>query len=332
MNSNYSSDSIKVLKGLEAVRKRPGMYIGDTDDGSGLHQMIYEVLDNSIDEALAGYCTDIEVILNADATVTITDNGRGIPIDLHKTEKVPAAQLIMTELHAGGKFDQNSYKVSGGLHGVGVSVVNALSEFLILEINRDGKIYNLEFNNGVVTKKLNEIGVSPKDKEKFFTGTKITFLPTEKIFKNIDFNFKTIEKRLRELAFLNTGVSINLIDKRKSEEININFKFDGGIKEYVKFLNEGKNVIHNNPISFKGEKNNISIECSLQWTDSYHENTICFTNNIVQRDGGTHLAGFRGALTRSIVNYINKNTKNSNNITGDDAREGLTCIISAKLP
>ncbi len=332
MNNNYSSDSIKVLKGLEAVRKRPGMYIGDTDDGSGLHQMIYEVLDNSIDESLAGYCDKIDVILNTDGTVTISDNGRGIPVDLHKTEKIPAAELIMTELHAGGKFDQNSYKVSGGLHGVGVSVVNALSEFLILEINRDGKIYNLEFNNGVVTKKLNEIGVSPKDKEKFFTGTKITFLPTEKIFKNIDFNFKTIEKRLRELAFLNTGVSINLIDKRKSEEININFKFDGGIKEYVKFLNEGKNVIHNNPISFKGEKNNISIECSLQWTDSYHENTICFTNNIVQRDGGTHLAGFRGALTRSIVNYINKNTKNSNNITGDDAREGLTCILSAKLP
>ena len=332
MNNNYSSDSIKVLKGLEAVRKRPGMYIGDTDDGSGLHQMIYEVLDNSIDESLAGYCDKIDVILNTDGTVTISDNGRGIPVDLHKTEKIPAAELIMTELHAGGKFDQNSYKVSGGLHGVGVSVVNALSEYLILEINRDGKTYNLEFNNGSVTKKLNEVGDSPKDKEKFFTGTKITFLPTKTIFKNIEFNFKTIEKRLRELAFLNTGVSINLVDKRKSEEIHINFKYDGGIKEYVKFLNEGKNVIHANPISFSGEKNNISIECSLQWTDSYHENTICFTNNIVQRDGGTHLAGFRGALTRSIVNYINKNTKNSNNITGDDAREGLTCIISTKLP
>ena len=270
--------------------------------------------------------------MNTDGTVTISDNGRGIPVDLHKTEKIPAAELIMTELHAGGKFDQNSYKVSGGLHGVGVSVVNALSEYLILEINRDGKTYNLEFNNGSVTKKLNEVGDSPKDKEKFFTGTKITFLPTKTIFKNIEFNFKTIEKRLRELAFLNTGVSINLVDKRKSEEIHINFKYDGGIKEYVKFLNEGKNVIHANPISFSGEKNNISIECSLQWTDSYHENTICFTNNIVQRDGGTHLAGFRGALTRSIVNYINKNTKNSNNITGDDAREGLTCIISTKLP
>ena len=332
MNSNYSSDSIKVLKGLEAVRKRPGMYIGDTDDGSGLHQMIYEVLDNSIDESLAGYCDYIEVILNSDGTVTVTDNGRGIPVDLHKTEKIPAAQLIMTELHAGGKFDQNSYKVSGGLHGVGVSVVNALSESLILEINRDGKIYNLEFGNGAVTKKLNIIGDSNKKQNKFSTGTKITFLPTKEIFKNIEFNFKTIEKRLRELAFLNTGININLIDRRQSKEVNINFKYDGGIKEYVKFLNQTKNAINIDPISFRGEKNNISVECSLQWTDSYHENTICFTNNIIQRDGGTHLAGFRGALTRSIVNHINKNTKNSNNITGDDAREGLTCIISVKLP
>ncbi len=332
MNTEYSSESIKVLKGLEAVRKRPGMYIGDTDDGSGLHQMIYEVLDNSIDEALAGYCDNVQVVLNVDGTVTVSDNGRGIPVDIHKTEKIPAAQLIMTELHAGGKFDQNSYKVSGGLHGVGVSVVNALSEFLILEINRDGKTYNLEFNNGTLTKKLSVIGESIKNNNNYFTGTKITFLPTKNIFKNIEFNFKTIEKRLRELAFLNTGVSINLIDKRQSDEININFKYDGGIKEYVKFINEGKNVINSTPLSFRGEKNNITIECSLQWTDSYHENTICFTNNIVQRDGGTHLAGFRGALTRSIVNHINKNTKNSNNITGDDAREGLTCIISVKLP
>ena len=333
MNDNvYSSDSIKVLKGLEAVRKRPGMYIGDTDDGSGLHQMIYEVLDNSIDEALAGFCNNIEVILNPDGTVCVSDNGRGIPVDLHKTEKIPAAQLIMTELHAGGKFDQNSYKVSGGLHGVGVSVVNALSEHLILEINRDGKIYVMEFSNGSVTKELSTIGESEKHGSKVFTGTKITFLPTTKIFKNIDFNFKTIEKRLRELAFLNTGISIDLIDKRQSKETKINFKYEGGIKEYVKFINEGKNVIHKDPISFSGHKNNISVECSLQWTDNYHENTICFTNNITQRDGGTHLAGFRGALTRSIVNYVNKNIKSSNNITGDDAREGLTCIISVKLP
>tara|TARA_X000000950_G_scaffold247115_1_gene305185 strand:+ start:3713 stop:6172 length:2460 start_codon:yes stop_codon:yes gene_type:complete len=332
MNSEYSSDSIKVLKGLEAVRKRPGMYIGDTDDGSGLHQMIYEVLDNSIDEALAGFCDKIEVILNADGTATITDNGRGIPVDLHKTEKIPAAQLIMTELHAGGKFDQNSYKVSGGLHGVGVSVVNALSETLILEINRDGNIYNIEFENGIVSNELNVIGKSIKINNDFFTGTKITFLPTNKIFKDVNFNLKTIEKRLRELAFLNTGISIFLSDKRQSDEKSINFKYDGGIKEYVKYLNKGKNTINSNPIFFHGEKNNISIECSLQWTESYHENTICFTNNIIQRDGGTHLAGFRGALTRSIVNYINKSTKNSSNITGEDAREGLTCIISVKLP
>ena len=332
MNSEYSSDSIKVLKGLEAVRKRPGMYIGDTDDGSGLHQMIYEVLDNSIDEALAGFCDKIEVILNADGTATITDNGRGIPVDLHKTEKIPAAQLIMTELHAGGKFDQNSYKVSGGLHGVGVSVVNALSENLILEINRDGKIYNIEFENGIVTKELNIIGNSNTINNKLFTGTKITFLPTNKIFKDINFNFKSIEKRLRELAFLNTGISIYFTDKRQSEEKKLHFKYDGGIKEYVKYLNEGKNLINSEPIFFYAQKNNISVECSLQWTDSYHENTICFTNNIIQRDGGTHLAGFRGALTRSIVNYINKNTKNSNNISGEDAREGLTCIISVKLP
>ncbi len=332
MNSEYSSDSIKVLKGLEAVRKRPGMYIGDTDDGSGLHQMIYEVLDNSIDEALAGFCNKIEVILNADGTATITDNGRGIPVDLHKTEKIPAAQLIMTELHAGGKFDQNSYKVSGGLHGVGVSVVNALSENLVLEINRDGKIHNIEFENGIVSKPLKVTGKSEKINNEYFTGTKITFLPTTKIFKDINFDFKVIEKRLRELAFLNTGISIFLTDKRHSKDKTINFKYEGGIKEYVKYLNEGKNLINPNPIFFNGEKNNISIECSLQWTDSYHENTICFTNNIIQRDGGTHLAGFRGALTRSIVNYVNKNTKNSNNITGEDAREGLTCIISVKLP
>ncbi|MDC2979325.1 DNA topoisomerase (ATP-hydrolyzing) subunit B [Pelagibacteraceae bacterium] len=332
MNSEYSSESIKVLKGLEAVRKRPGMYIGDTDDGSGLHQMIYEVLDNSIDESLAGYCKNIQVILHPDGTVTVSDDGRGIPVDIHKTEKVPAAQLIMTELHAGGKFDQNSYKVSGGLHGVGVSVVNALSEFLELEINRDGKVYQMEFKNGVVSKKLDSIGVSEKINNQYFTGTKIRFLPTKNIFKNIQFNFKTIEKRLRELAFLNTGISIDLIDKRQSDEINMNFKYDGGIKEYVKYINEGKNIINNEPVSFEGEKNNIVIECAMQWTDSYHENTICFTNNITQRDGGTHLAGFRGALTRSIVNYINKNVKNAGNITGDDSREGLTCIISVKLP
>ncbi len=333
MNSNtYSSDSIKVLKGLEAVRKRPGMYIGDTDDGSGLHQMIYEVVDNSIDEALAGHCDKIEVHLNSDGTITVNDNGRGIPIDTHKSEGVSAAQLIMTELHAGGKFDQNSYKVSGGLHGVGVSVVNALSENLKLIINRDGKIYKIEFENGAVKNELELIGESEKFNNKYFTGTSITFLPSNKTFKNIDFNFSTVEKRLRELAFLNTGVNINLKDKRSTETKELNFKYDGGINEYVQFINKGKNTIINNPIFFIADKNNVSVECSLQWTDSYHENTLCFTNNIIQRDGGTHLAGFRGALTRSIVNYINKNSKISANVTGDDAREGLTCIISVKLP
>ena len=331
-NNTYSSESIKVLKGLEAVRKRPGMYIGDTDDGSGLHQMIYEVVDNSIDEALAGYCDLIEVSLNSDGTITVTDNGRGIPVDIHKSEGVSAAQLIMTELHAGGKFDQNSYKVSGGLHGVGVSVVNALSENLELTINRDGKIYNINFENGVVKNELKSTGESEKLNNTFFTGTSITFLPSNNIFKNIDFNFNTIEKRLRELAFLNTGINIVLKDKRSKDTKEITFKYDGGIREYVKFLNKGKNNINSEPIFFTSTKNQVSVECALQWTDSYHENTLCFTNNITQRDGGTHLAGFRGALTRSVVNYINKNYKNTSNITGDDAREGLTCIISVKLP
>ncbi len=329
---NYSSDSIKVLKGLDAVKKRPGMYIGDTDDGSGLHQMIYEVVDNSIDEALAGFCSDISVILNADGTITVLDNGRGIPVDIHKSEGVSAAQLIMTELHAGGKFDQNSYKVSGGLHGVGVSVVNALSEYLDLEINRDGKVFSMKFADGKISEELKQVGESDKVGEIFFTGTKITFLPSSKIFKNIYFNFKTIEKRLRELAFLNTGVNIKLIDKRASKEVSLSFSYEGGINEYVKYLNEGKNTIHNKPIFFSSSKNNVNVECSLQWTDSYHENTLCFTNNISQRDGGTHLAGFRGALTRSVVNYVNKNLKGGQGITGDDTREGLTCVISVKLP
>ena len=332
-SSDYSSDSIKVLKGLEAVKKRPGMYIGDTDDGSGLHHMIYEVVDNSIDEALAGHCDIINIHLNPEGSVTVEDNGRGVPVDMHKSEGVPAAQLIMTELHAGGKFDQNSYKVSGGLHGVGVSVVNALSKKLELEINRDGKIYFMDFADGFVSSELRTIGDSSLDnKSNFVTGTKITFLLSEVIFTNIEFNFKTIENRVRELAFLNTGIRINLIDKRSSTEKKVSFKYDGGINEYVKFLNKSKNLIHKDPIYFSSEKNNVTVECSLQWTDSYHENTLCFTNNISQRDGGTHLAGFRGALTRSIVSYINNKSKNSSSVTGDDAREGLTCVISVKLP
>jgi len=332
-SSSYSSESIKVLKGLEAVKKRPGMYIGDTDDGSGLHHMIYEVVDNSIDEALAGYCDNITIYLNPEGSITVEDNGRGVPVDIHKEEGISAAQLIMTELHAGGKFDQNSYKVSGGLHGVGVSVVNALSKKLELEINRGGNIYFMDFENGFVKTELKNIGKSVLNNEsKIPTGTKITFLPSEEIFTNVDFNFKTIENRVRELAFLNTGVKINLVDKRSSKEKKITFKYGGGIKEYVKFLNQSKNPIHSEPIYFSSEKNNVTVECSLQWTDSYHENTLCFTNNISQRDGGTHLAGFRGALTRSIVSYSNNKSKNSNNITGDDAREGLTCVISVKLP
>ncbi|MDC0057243.1 DNA topoisomerase (ATP-hydrolyzing) subunit B [Alphaproteobacteria bacterium] len=332
-SSDYSSESIKVLKGLEAVRKRPGMYIGDTDDGSGLHQMIYEVVDNSIDEALAGFCTDISVLLNPDGTITVEDNGRGIPVEVHKAEGVSAAQLIMTELHAGGKFDHNSYKVSGGLHGVGVSVVNALSEKLELEINRNGNLYFMEFSHGSVKTKLKQIGKSKNiENINAVTGTKITFLPSSKIFKNIEFSFKTIENRLRELAFLNKGVRIILLDKRSSKEKIIKFKFDGGINEYIKYLNQSKNSIHSEPIYFIADKNNVNIECSIQWTESYHENTLCFTNNIAQRDGGTHLAGLRGALTRSIVNYINTKYKNNINVTGDDAREGLTCVISVKLP
>lgn len=332
-SSDYSSESIKVLKGLEAVKKRPGMYIGDTDDGSGLHHMIYEVVDNSIDEALAGFCSEIFVFLNPDGTITVTDDGRGIPVDVHKSEGVSAAQLIMTELHAGGKFDQNSYKVSGGLHGVGVSVVNALSEKLELEINRNGKIYFIDFVDGAVNSSLKEIGISKLNSDgEAITGTKITFLPSTKTFSNINFNFNTIENRLRELAFLNTGIKIYLIDKRSTKEKKVEFKYDGGINEYVKFLNQSKTSIHSKPIYFTAEKNSVTVECSLQWTDSYHENTLCFTNNISQKDGGTHLAGFRGALTRCVVSYINSKSKSGINVTGDDAREGLTSVISVKLP
>ena len=331
--SNYSSESIKVLKGLEAVRKRPGMYIGDTDDGSGLHHMIYEVVDNSIDEALEGFCDEIIVLFNVDGSITVKDNGRGIPVEIHKSEGVSAAQVIMTELHSGGKFDQSSYKVSGGLHGVGVSVVNALSEKLELEINRNGSSHYMEFNEGQVTKKIKMTGNSPKDeKGRFISGTRITFLPSDEIFSNINFNFTIVENRLRELAFLNPGIKVILIDQRTSKEKRIEFKFDGGIKEYVNFLNQNKSLIHSGPIFFTTKKNNIVVECCLQWTDSYHENTLSFTNNIHQKDGGTHLAGFRGALTRSMVNYINHYSKNKINVTGEDTREGLTCIISIKLP
>ena len=280
--TSYSSESIKVLKGLEAVRKRPGMYIGDTDDGSGLHQMIYEVVDNSIDEALAGFCDKISVILNAEGTITVEDNGRGIPIDTHKSEGIPAAQLIMTELHAGGKFDQNSYKVSGGLHGVGVSVVNALSEKLDLEINRNGKIYFMDFQNGVVKNILKEKGESrKKDDGEYFTGTTITFLPSKKTFTNINFNFKTIENRLRELAFLNVGVQILLIDRRSSKENIIELSYEGGIIEYVKFLNQNKNPIHVGPIYFSGKK--MKLQLSVQFNGLIVIMKILFVLQIIYR-------------------------------------------------
>ena len=331
----YSAESIKVLKGLDAVRKRPGMYIGDTDDGTGLHHMIYEVVDNSIDEALAGFCNEINIKLNIDGTITVEDNGRGIPVETHKEEGVSAAQLIMTELHAGGKFDQNSYKVSGGLHGVGVSVVNALSESLKLKVYRDESEYFIEFVNGVPKKPLKKLGEAPKYQDnKFKTGTEITFLPSKKIFNNINFDYKTIEYRIRELAFLNPGVKLNFDDSRSANKNVKEFHFEGGIKEYIKFLNKSKNSIHQDIIYFSNNNSdsNIKIECSLEWTDSYHENMLCFTNNIPQRDGGTHLAGFRGALTRNVTNLLNKNHKDKFNVIGEDAREGLTCILSIKVP
>ena len=332
-NKEYSEKSIKVLKGLDAVRKRPGMYIGDTDDGTGLHHMIYEVADNSIDEALAGFCSEISIKLNADGSITVSDNGRGIPVEIHKEEGVSAAQLIMTELHAGGKFDQNSYKISGGLHGVGVSVVNALSENLKLTVYRDNNEYFIEFINGVPKNPIKLIGKAKLNKEnEFHSGTTITFLPSKKIFTNINFDYKIIEHRMRELAFLNPGVKLKLIDTRGSQEKVKELFFEGGIKEYVKFINKSKNALHQGPIYFSNQKNEIIVECALEWTDSYHENMLCFTNNIPQKDGGTHLAGFRGALTRVITGYINKHQKYKDIVTGEDAREGLTCVLSIKVP
>ena len=328
----YSAESIKVLKGLDAVRKRPGMYIGDTDDRSGLHHMIYEVVDNSIDEALGGYCDKISITLNANGSATIEDNGRGIPVEVHKEEGVSAAQLIMTELHAGGKFDQNSYKVSGGLHGVGVSVVNALSENLYLTVYRDNTEHFLEFKNGIPKKPLQKIGPAIKDVDgNFVNGTVVTFLPSKNIFSDINFDYKVIESRSRELAFLNPGVKIVITDLRGSEKKENILHYEGGIKEYVNFLDKSKNALHEGPIYFEGEKNEIKVECSLEWNDSYYENMLCFTNNIPQKDGGTHLAGFRGALTRNVVNFLNETNKNKITITGEDAREGLTSVLSIKV-
>ena len=333
----YEADSIKVLKGLEAVRKRPGMYIGDTDDGTGLHHMVYEVVDNSIDEALAGHCKSIEVYINSDGTITVRDDGRGIPVDIHKGEKKSAAEVIMTQLHAGGKFDHDSYKVSGGLHGVGVSVVNALSEKLKLEIHRDGKKYFIEFKNGDAKSPLKEIG---KSKE---TGTEITFLPSKEIFSSIKFSSSIIQKKLRELAFLNKGILISIKDLTQKKPKNIEYKFDGGIIEFVDFLDEKREKLKNKngnelfkkPIYLEGNKNNIEIECSIKWNSTYSEDVYPYTNNIFQKDGGTHLLGFRSALTRVINKYANEHNllkKNKLSISGDDIKEGLTCVLSAKIP
>jgi len=335
-DSDYGADSIKVLKGLEAVRKRPGMYIGDTDDGTGLHHMVYEVVDNAIDEALGGYATRIEVTLNADGSCTVTDDGRGIPTDIHEGEGVSAAEVIMTQLHAGGKFDQNSYKVSGGLHGVGVSVVNALSDWLDLKIYRAGQAHEMRFEGGFTVTALRVTGPAPRrENGEFLTGTEVTFFPSLTTFAHIDFDRKTLEHRLRELAFLNSGVVIYLRDLRDAEPFEEVLHYEGGVEAFVRHLDKAKTPLLKAPLVIRGRRENVEIDLSLWWNDGYHETMLCFTNNIPQRDGGTHLSAFRGALTRVITAYTESSgaaRREKVQVGGEDAREGLTCVLSVKLP